>query len=146
MAEKFNLVIQFAYNGTGFDGLERVKNNESTSVEEILFKAFPDDTVSLTHISRASLTSPGEHAARQVISLKYVGTKIPTVDEINAKLPASIKVFKIFQVEKEFSARRTCDARTTEYMIPVSFFFTTRPMHLPIPLKRLSTAILMKLK
>ena len=122
MANKFNLAILFAYNGTGFDGLERIKNNESTSVEEVLFKAFPENTVSLTHISRASLTSAGEHAARQVISLKFVGTKVPTVDEINAKLPESIKVFKIFQVDKDFSARRTCDARTIEYMIPTYAF------------------------
>jgi tRNA pseudouridine(38-40) synthase len=123
MANKFNLVVLFAYNGTDYEGLERVKSTESTSVEEVLFRAFPEDTVSLTHISRASITSTGEHAARQVISMKYVGMQVPTVDEINAKLPASIKVFKILQVDKDFSARRTCEARTVEYLIPVYFLF-----------------------
>ena len=37
----------------------RIKNMETKSVEQMLFKAFPKDTVTMTHISRASLTAPG---------------------------------------------------------------------------------------
>ena len=84
------IAILFAYNGSCYAGLERIKgsstgnmNMDATlsteqqeqqqqssaviSVEQAVFKAFPKDVVSLTHISRASLTAPGEHAAKQVI-------------------------------------------------------------------------------
>ncbi len=135
-----SLAILFAYNGTEYNGLERVKHKEG-SIEQILFKAFPADTVSMTHISRASVTAPGkfspsqtysfqvnslktyqfqgEHASRQVISLRYSGARIPTVDEINAQLPESIRVFQITEIGDDFSARRTCEARTVEFLIPV---------------------------
>ena len=82
---KQSVAILFAYNGSKYSGLERVKKSSLeaqinadkaqisaekapfSSVEEALFKAFPKDVVSLTHISRASLTSSGEHASKQVI-------------------------------------------------------------------------------
>lgn len=59
------------FNCSEFDGLERIKGksggeSQANAVEEFLFKAFPLETVSVTHISRASLTQRGEHASKQV--------------------------------------------------------------------------------
>lgn len=121
MQDKRSLAILLAYNGTLFAGLER-KQNEKT-VEGVLFKAFPADTVSITHISRASLTAPGQHAARQVISLTVTGPTLPTAESLNAALETNdIIVFKVLQVHPEFSARRTCEARTIECLLPTYAF------------------------
>ena len=75
------IAILFAYNGFKYSGLERIKNIPAESqngldgimeapvksVEGALFQAFPKEVLSLTHISRASLTAFGEHASKQVI-------------------------------------------------------------------------------
>ncbi len=76
----------------------RVKHEEKSSIEAALFKAFPKDTVGLTHVSRGSLTGPGDHAAKQLISLTFVGKSVPTPEMLNASLPEDIRVFKICKV------------------------------------------------
>lgn len=140
---KTSIAVLFAYDGTQFDGLERERlNKESKTVEQALFKAFPRDTTSITHISRASLTGAHEHAAKQVISLNYGGEEIPEVEAVNAQLATeAIKVFKIIPVDKDFSARRTCEARTVEVLIPVFDKFNLSLMSLLRHQLRLITVI-----
>jgi tRNA pseudouridine(38-40) synthase len=103
-----------------------------TAIETILFKAlaqqFPPDTqVKMTHISRSQVTARGEHALKQVISLNLGGvnpSNLPTVEALNAALPDAIRVWRLMVVAADFSARRTCEARTFEYLIPVRLFST----------------------
>ncbi|KAJ3358439.1 tRNA pseudouridine synthase 1 [Kappamyces sp. JEL0680] len=98
MNSKETIAVLLAYNGSRYDGLERVKHKDSLSIEACLFKAFPASTISLTHISRASLTAPGEHAAKQVISLSFSGPTVPTADQLNAALATQdIRVFKVLK-------------------------------------------------
>ena len=74
------------------------------------------------NISRSSATEEGEHASRQVISLEMSGSpdlKVPTPEDVNAILPKDVRVFKILEVPQGFSARRTCETRTYEFLLPV---------------------------
>ncbi|ORY51088.1 pseudouridine synthase [Rhizoclosmatium globosum] len=122
-----SIAILFGYNGSNFAGLERAKGDKS--IESILLSALATltgksagtDSVTMINISRAATTEEGEHAARQVLSVEIVdeNIKVPSVDAMNAILPASIKVFKIVNPTGEgFSARRSCETRTYEYLIP----------------------------
>lgn len=115
------IAILFAYNGYSYDGLER-KSSEK-SIEALLFKAIAkqySEQISMTHISRAKVTYDQEHAGKQVISVNLGGSdKLPDVSLVNKELPNDIKVFKIIKVHSEFSARRNCEARTIEFVIPV---------------------------
>ncbi|KAJ3408390.1 hypothetical protein CcCBS67573_g02433 [Chytriomyces confervae] len=128
-----NIALLFGYNGTSFEGLERAKGEKT--VESILLSALATltgkssatESVTMINISRAATTEQGEHAARQLLSVEIVdeNTKIPSVDALNAVLPESIKVFKIISPTVEgFSARRSCEARTYEYLIPTYAFMT----------------------
>ena len=78
----------------------------------------------MINISRSATTEEAEHAARQVLSVELTDAdvKIPSPDALNAILPESIRVFKIVQkLPEHFSARRSCDTRTYEYLIPVLY-------------------------
>jgi tRNA pseudouridine38-40 synthase len=127
---KMSIAVLFAYDGHDFDGLERLnsfllRNNGENSIEHFLFKAiaaqYPEGTpIQMTHISRAATTHERENASKQVISLNLTGApELPNVMAMNKLLPDSIRVFKVMQVDEDFSARRTCEARTVEYLIPV---------------------------
>ncbi|KAI8844123.1 pseudouridine synthase [Chytriomyces cf. hyalinus JEL632] len=128
-----HIAILFGYNGTSFEGLERAKGEKT--VESVLLSALATlsgkssatESVTMINISRAATTEEGEHAARQILSVEIVddNTKIPSVDALNAVLPESIKVFKIISpTVGGFSARRSCEARTYEYLIPTYAFMT----------------------
>jgi tRNA pseudouridine(38-40) synthase len=107
---------------------ELTRNKGENSIEHNLFKAFaaqfPSGTqVTMTHISRASSTHEGEHATKQVISLNLSSAvELPSATAMNKSLPDSIRVFKVMKVGSDFSARRTCEARTVEYLIPTYAF------------------------
>jgi tRNA pseudouridine38-40 synthase len=75
----------------------------------------------MMNISRASITEKGEHSSRQIISLEMTGSpdlKAPTAESLNAKLPKGIHVFKVIEMSQGFSARRSCEARTFEFVFP----------------------------
>ncbi|KAI8925382.1 pseudouridine synthase [Entophlyctis helioformis] len=121
------IAVLFGYNAAGFDALERTKGDrtvEGTLLATLASLLSHDGKTTLNNISRASTTEIGEHASRQVISFDIVNAPavLPKVDSINDRLPASIRVFRIVPVTKDFSARRTCEARTYEYLIPTYAF------------------------
>lgn len=74
--------------------------------------------MSLSNISRASSTDKQESAARQLISFDVNCETLPKTEQLNANLPSHIKVFDLIQVDSDFSARRTCETRTFEYLVP----------------------------
>jgi tRNA pseudouridine(38-40) synthase len=124
MSQAIPITILFAYQGFDYDGLERKAG--ANSVESVLFKAIArqySEQISMTHISRAKITYEHEHAAKQVLSLNLGGTTtLPSVEKLNQDLPATMRVFKILKVDEDFSARRTCEARTVEFLIPTYAF------------------------
>lgn len=75
----------------------------------------------MMNISRASITEKGEHSSRQIVSLEVSGSphlRIPDAEVLNQKLPKGIHVFKVLEMPQGFSARRTCQGRTFEFIFP----------------------------
>ncbi|KAI9338382.1 pseudouridine synthase [Zopfochytrium polystomum] len=129
------IAILFGYNGDGYNGLERSKGGKTienellTALATLAGQSATGEQITLLNISRASSTEEGEHAARQVISLEMVGNnvKIPSPSAMNAILPETIRVFKIVRPAESFSARRSCEIRTYEYVIPTYVFAPPPP-------------------
>ncbi|KAI8835726.1 pseudouridine synthase [Chytridium lagenaria] len=150
------VAVLFGYNGASFNGLEReaAPSKEILNAIATLTGQSILHPKLRSLIFRGPLPpEEGEHAARQVLSLEIKsmkqlailtfsllpllsffeqhivgdGVQIPTPDALNAILPESIRVFKIANPTEGFSARRTCDARTYEYLIPTYVFSTPPP-------------------
>ncbi|KAI8619910.1 pseudouridine synthase [Chytriomyces sp. MP71] len=94
------------------------------------------DEVTFGAISRAAGTSRGEFAVRQVLSFEVrSGTiSLPSANALNAVLPQSVRVFKVLKVDKSFSARRMCELRTFEYLIP-TYVFAPPPSQTGFPFR-----------
>jgi tRNA pseudouridine(38-40) synthase len=121
-----HLAILFAYNGTKFQGTSR--SNGPDAIEALVLKALSQVLqVQMNNISRSSTTEPGEHANKQVLSVEILeDCAVPTPEQLNALLSKELRVFKVLSVSSGFSARKNCDARTFEYLIP-SYVFTSPP-------------------
>ncbi|KAJ3085097.1 tRNA pseudouridine synthase 1 [Quaeritorhiza haematococci] len=126
------IVVLFGYNGSKYAGLERTKGTRTVESELLTAMASlgaqndPTRRVAFVNISRASTTEAGEHAARQALSLEIKDADhiLRNADTINKLLPSdgSIRVYAITKAQDDFSARRTCDARTYEYVLPTFVF------------------------
>ncbi|KAJ3337752.1 tRNA pseudouridine synthase 1 [Entophlyctis luteolus] len=129
------LAVVFAYNGAGFAGLERAKGEKAVeslllaAVATVLGTAATATKLAMVNISRAATTETAEHGARQVVSLEVSAEpavaavlRTPTPDQLNALLPEPIRVFNVLYPEDSFSARRSCETRTYEYLIPTYVF------------------------
>lgn len=122
-----DIALLYAYNGAEFNGSVRTNDR---SVESILIAAFTKLLpLSLQSVSRSASTEVGEHAHKQVLSFTLVlpegeitVPEVPSVDSINALLPETVRLFKVISLGR-FSARKDCEARTWEYLIP-SYIFT----------------------
>ncbi|KAI9345667.1 pseudouridine synthase [Obelidium mucronatum] len=132
-----HIAVLFGYNGTNFTGLERAKGDKSvestilSAIATLTGKSNGTESVTMINISRAATTEEGEHAARQLLSLEILddNIKVPSPDAVNAILPESIRVFKIVAPTGEgFSARRSCEARTYEYLIPTYVFMAPQAL------------------
>jgi tRNA pseudouridine(38-40) synthase len=145
-SNSLKVALSFGYNGAEFEGLDRNSSNplsshrhNKASIESVLLNAFvtcaaPSNkaasasslSVKVTNISRATPTYIGEHASRQTLSFEIscasVPLKLPTPASINEILPSSIRVFSCIEPTPKFSARRLCDARTFEYLLPTYVF------------------------
>ncbi|KAI8621008.1 pseudouridine synthase [Chytriomyces sp. MP71] len=80
-----------------------------------------------TYNPRPSRNPPQSTLTRQfqVLSVEIAddNARIPSVEALNAVLPESVRIFKIVAPTGEgFSARRSCEARTYEYLIPTYAF------------------------
>ncbi|KAJ3138500.1 tRNA pseudouridine synthase 1 [Physocladia obscura] len=96
----------------------------------VCYTTLLDLLTQIINISRAAATEEGEHAARQLLSLEIAADdiKIPTPDALNALLPEAIRIFKVVAPTAEgFSARRSCETRTYEYLIPTYAFMAPNP-------------------
>ncbi|KAJ3233665.1 tRNA pseudouridine synthase 1 [Chytriomyces hyalinus] len=96
----------------------------------------------MSAISRASGTSRGEFALRQVLSFEMVMRNVhsnarislPSPNALNAILAQSVRVFNIIRVDHAFSARRMCSMRTFECLIP-AYAFAPPPPQTGFPFK-----------
>ncbi|KAJ1557860.1 tRNA pseudouridine synthase 1, partial [Cladochytrium tenue] len=105
-------------------GQKTVENELLSALATLVGQTNGNQQITLVNISRASSTEEGEHAARQVLSLEIAAPNIrlPSPAAMNSLLPETIKVFKIVRPSDNFSARRSCDTRTYEYVIPTYVF------------------------
>ncbi|KAJ3114856.1 tRNA pseudouridine synthase 1 [Phlyctochytrium bullatum] len=101
------LAVLFGYNGSNYRGFERLNN--AATIEGELLNAL------------AKLTGQDDP------SKKVTSAHIPSVEELNEVLPSAIRVFAVKRFDEGFSARRSCDARTYEYLIPTYAFSTPPP-------------------
>ncbi|KAJ3004995.1 tRNA pseudouridine synthase 1 [Thoreauomyces humboldtii] len=126
------LAILYGYDGSQFQGLERtmglrtIEGTLLSSIASFIGQADPAQRVSLSNISRAATTEPGEHASRQVLSLEVAGAgfdaPLPTAADLAPLVPESIRVYEVVVLNTTFSARRTCDSRCYEFLIPTYAF------------------------
>lgn len=71
---------------------------------------------------RAARTDKGVSAVGQVVSLMMVVNPVGIIDRINAALPPAIRVYGYRRAVKGFDARKACDKRRYEYILPVWMF------------------------
>ncbi|KAJ3195421.1 hypothetical protein HK101_000263 [Irineochytrium annulatum] len=98
------IAILFGYNGAQFNGLERTKGGRTIEGE----------------ILNAVATLTGSTDPSKKVTM-------PTVETLNAILPETIRIFKVVTPAEGFSARRSCDARTYEFLIPTYSFSPPPP-------------------
>lgn len=134
VGDGLRIATLYSYNGSSFEGLERLPEVQTiegsllTAIATVVGEKRPDDRVSLVNISRAITTDPGVHAARQVLSLEIGNIpaknvdEIPDIAEVRKHLPAEILVYDIIPLDVAFSARRMCDSKTYEILIPTYVF------------------------
>ncbi|XP_039760119.1 tRNA pseudouridine synthase A isoform X1 [Pararge aegeria] len=125
--KKKKVAMLLGYCGVDYYGMQR--NPGVPTIEEELLKALYDAnyitkedfaTQQGAHFQRSSRTDKGVSAARQVVSLK-----LPlevNLDEINSRLPSSIKVFSIKRTTNKFNCKSKCNARTYSYTLPTYVF------------------------
>jgi tRNA pseudouridine38-40 synthase len=71
---------------------------------------------------RAARTDKGVSAVGQVVSLMMVVNPPGIIDRINAALPHAIRTYGYRRTVKGFDARKACDKRRYEYILPVWMF------------------------
>ena len=127
--KKFALFV--AYVGAGFAGMQY--NKDQTTIEGTLRDALVAagliaqanaDAFSKVAWSRAARTDKGVSAVGQVVALRLL---VPPQEEggdaaiarlANERLPPAIRVLGASQVRSGFDARKSCDRRRYEYVLP----------------------------
>lgn len=74
------------------------------------------------HWMRAARTDKGVSAVGQVVSLRMILDPPGMVERINESLPRQIRVFGYGRATNGFDARKHCDKRRYEYILPVWAF------------------------
>lgn len=80
------------------------------------------DAFSKVGWSRAARTDKGVSAVGQVIALRMLHPVEDMAAAINAHLPEAIRVFGSARVTASFDARKSCDRRWYEYILPAHAF------------------------
>ncbi|XP_072933162.1 pseudouridylate synthase 1 homolog isoform X2 [Epargyreus clarus] len=121
------MALLLGYSGVDYYGMQR--NPGVPTIEEDLLKALRDAKYITeedfanqqnAQFQRSSRTDKGVSAARQVVSLK-LPLEID-IEEINKRLPESIKVFGVKRVTNKFNSKSKCNARTYSYTLPTYTF------------------------
>lgn len=129
--KKRKVALYVAYIGAGYHGMQR--NPGYPSIEGELEKAIckaggisEANAESFTKINwmRAARTDKGVSAVGQLVSLKMVvgHTNYDVIEHINKHLPAQIRVLGYTKTTAGFDARKHCDKRRYEYVLPAWAF------------------------
>lgn len=120
------IAIFVAYCGIGYQGMQRNPGAKTIEgdLEEALFKAgaiSPDMYGDPRKVDwmRSARTDKGVSAVGQVVSGRFFIDPPGFVERVNSHLPEQIRVLGYKRVTASFSAKKFCDRRRYEYVIPV---------------------------
>eukprot|EP01018_Ginkgo_biloba_P018385 Gb_06538 [translate_table: standard] len=120
------IAILLAYCGVGYQGMQRNPGAKTIEgdLEEALFKsgAISEDQYGdprKVDWMRSARTDKGVSAVGQVVSGRFFIDPPGLVERINSNLPEQIRVFGYKRVTPSFSAKKFCDRRRYEYVLPV---------------------------
>eukprot|EP00879_Flechtneria_rotunda_P024275 GHRR01025727.1.p1 GENE.GHRR01025727.1~~GHRR01025727.1.p1 ORF type:complete len:494 (+),score=222.50 GHRR01025727.1:219-1700(+) len=127
---KRKIALHLAYLGIGYYGMQRNPGFPTieADLESALVKAGAISEQNAgsfvkIHWSRAARTDKGVSAACQVVSAKLMlEPKGTLVERINAQLPQQIHVLGFQRTTEGFDARKFCDKRKYEYILPAWVF------------------------
>eukprot|EP00891_Asterochloris_glomerata_P000708 jgi/Astpho2/708/Aster-08421 len=124
------VALFLAYNGKGYLGMQL--NPGCATIEGTLLSALckagaiesdKQEDFSRLQLMRAARTDKGVSAVGQVVSLKMRGVDRPgMLADVQRHLPAQIKLFGFVRVTNSFDARKNCDRRRYEYIMPAWVF------------------------
>ena len=111
------LAFTLEYDGTDFSGFQSQKN--SITIQDHIERAIEKITNTKTRINYSGRTDAGVHALSQVFDFD---TEIQREEEnwikgINANLPKTIAVRKVFNVPDDFDSRFSAVERRYSYVI-----------------------------
>lgn len=133
---KKKVACMIGYCGTGYNGMQIQNNPDVKTIEAELFKAFiaagavsPENSTDLKKngFMRAARTDKGVHAAGNVVLCKLIVEDDNVLANINAHLPAQIRVWGIERVNRLFDCRKLCLLRIYEYLLPTHSLLPPRP-------------------
>ncbi|XP_057862544.2 tRNA pseudouridine synthase 1 isoform X1 [Cryptomeria japonica] len=120
------IAILVVYCGVGYQGMQKNPGAKTIEgdLEEALFKA---GAISEDHYgnpkmvdwTRSARTDKGVSAAGQIVSGRFVIEPPGFVSRVNSHLPEQIRVLGFKRVTPSFSAKKFCDRRRYEYVLPV---------------------------
>ena len=123
--KRMKIAMFLSYCGGGFQGMQ--KNPGAITIEGELEKALirsgamPDnygDNPRTVDWMRAARTDKGVSAVCQVVSGLFFVDPPGFVERVNSYLPKKIRLLGYKNVTSSFSAKRFCDRRRYEYVIP----------------------------
>uniref|UniRef100_A0A0D6QW55 Pseudouridine synthase I TruA alpha/beta domain-containing protein n=2 Tax=Araucaria cunninghamii TaxID=56994 RepID=A0A0D6QW55_ARACU len=120
------IAILVAYCGVGYQGMQRNPGAKTIEgdLEEALFKAGAISQDMYGHPRmvdwmRSARTDKGVSAVGQVVSGRFIIDPPGLVERVNSHLPEQIRVLAYKRVTPSFSAKKFCDRRRYEYVLPV---------------------------
>lgn len=120
------IAIFVAYCGIGYQGMQRNPGAKTIEgdLEEALFKAgaiSQDQYGDPRKVDwmRSARTDKGVSAVGQVVSGRFFIDPPGLTERVNSHLPEQIRVLGYKRVTASFSAKKFCDRRRYEYVIPV---------------------------
>ena len=126
------VALIFGYVGDAYHGLQRNDAQDTVpTVEGELWKAIGQlhpsvETarhlkVNPPALSRAARTDRGVHAVANVLGVSLPalgGSSTRWLQQLNAVLPADVRVLRRVRTTAEFHAQRNCERRRYEYLLP----------------------------
>ena len=124
------VALTLAYLGDGFHGSANCAGGTLPTVEGMLFECL--GCVPPAGFTRCARTDKGVHALANVITMRLpvTGDQAGWCAEVNATLPPTLRVMQRVSVANDFDARRQCDRRRYEYVLPYAALRrqTTEPL------------------
>ena len=124
--KRMKIAMFLAYCGGGFQGMQ--KNPGAITIEGELEKALIrsgamphnyGDNPRRVDWTRAARTDKGVSAVGQIVSGFFYVDPPGFVERVNSHLPKQIRVFGFTRVTPSFGAKKFCDRRRYEYVIPI---------------------------